>query len=142
MFFNYLFVCFLTYSSYFRIDLFYKNHSETFYYFIIFSTLCIFFAAVCVFSRNIIHVLFSLVSVFILSSGCLFCINVEFLAVVFVMVYVGAIIVLFLFAVMLLNFRIVAYHNIRDFVNVIIFMYTFICVRLFLATEYEEMFYL
>ena len=35
----------------------------------------------------------------------LFCINVQFLAIIYVMVYVGAIMVLFLFAIMLLNFR-------------------------------------
>jgi len=46
-----------------------------------------------------------LVCVFLTSSGCLFCINVEFLAIINVTVYVGAIIVLFLFSTMLLDFR-------------------------------------
>jgi len=56
-------------------------------------------------SKNIIEVLFGLICIFLFSSGCLFCIKVEFLAIIFVMVYVGAIMVLFLFAIMLLNFR-------------------------------------
>ena len=75
------------------------------YNFFFFCTLTLYFAFVCVTSKNIIEVLFGLICIFLFSSGCLFCIKAEFLAVIFVMVYVGAIMVLFLFAIMLLNFR-------------------------------------
>lgn len=84
---------------FFIFDSFFSN------YFIFFASLCCYFSFKCVFSKNIIEVLYSLVCVFLTSSGCLFCINVEFLAIINVTVYVGAIIVLFLFSTMLLDFR-------------------------------------
>lgn len=76
-----------------------------FYHFCFFCALTLCFAFKCVTSKNIIEVLFSLVCLFLFSSGCLFCIKIDFISIIFVMVYVGAILVLFLFAIMLLNFR-------------------------------------
>ena len=131
MFFNQFLIFLLTSSSYFKFNIFLNScYPKTIIYFFIFSTLCVFFACVCVFSKNIIHVLFSLVLVFILSSGCLFCINVEFLAIVFVMVYVGAIIVLFLFAIMLLNFRIVTHYYVENFIVLIMFLFSYMYTHL------------
>jgi NADH-quinone oxidoreductase subunit J len=47
-----------------------------------------------------------LVLVFLFSAGLLFCLEVEFLALSFIIVYVGAIAVLFLFVVMMLDIKI------------------------------------
>jgi len=47
-----------------------------------------------------------LVLVFLFSAGILFCLEVEFLALSFIIVYVGAIAVLFLFVVMMLDIKI------------------------------------
>jgi len=57
-------------------------------------------------SRNPVHSVLSLISVFLLSSILLFCLNVEFLALSFVIIYVGAIAILFLFIVMMLDIKI------------------------------------
>jgi len=57
-------------------------------------------------SRNSVHSVLSLISVFLLSSVLLFCLNVEFLALSFVIIYVGAIAILFLFIVMMLDIKI------------------------------------
>ena len=54
-------------------------------------------------SRNPIHSILFLVCVFLLSSILLFCLEVEFLGLSFVLIYVGAIAILFLFVVMMLN---------------------------------------
>lgn len=54
---------------------------------------------------NPVHSVLFLIMVFVMSAGILLLINVEFLAVVYVVVYVGAIAVLFLFVVMMLNVR-------------------------------------
>ena len=43
---------------------------------------------------------------FLFSAGILFCLEVEFLALSFIIVYVGAIAVLFLFVVMMLDIKI------------------------------------
>jgi len=57
-------------------------------------------------SRNPIHSVLSLVSVFLLSAILLLCLEVEFLALSFIIVYVGAIAILFLFVVMMLDIKI------------------------------------
>jgi|TARA_B110001469_G_C9647191_1_gene327750 NADH-quinone oxidoreductase subunit J len=57
-------------------------------------------------SRNPIHSALALITVFLLASVLLFCLEVEFLALSFVIVYVGAIAVLFLFVVMMLDVKI------------------------------------
>jgi NADH-quinone oxidoreductase subunit J len=56
--------------------------------------------------RNPVHSVLSLISVFLLASILLFCLNVEFLALSFVIIYVGAIAILFLFIVMMLDIKI------------------------------------
>lgn len=56
-------------------------------------------------SRNPIHSVLSLISVFLLSAILLLCLEVEFLALSFIIVYVGAIAILFLFIVMMLDIK-------------------------------------
>lgn len=63
-------------------------------------------SAICVVtSVNPVHSVFFLIVVFGMSAGILLLVNAEFLAIVYVVVYVGAIAVLFLFVVMMLNVR-------------------------------------
>jgi NADH:ubiquinone oxidoreductase subunit 6 (subunit J) len=57
-------------------------------------------------ARNPIHSILFLVLVFCNSAGLLLLLETEFLAMIFLVVYVGAIAVLFLFVVMMLNIRI------------------------------------
>jgi NADH-quinone oxidoreductase subunit J len=66
----------------------------------------VFFAFFVISSRNPIHSVLSLISVFLLSAILLICLEVEFLALSFVIVYVGAIAILFLFVVMMLDIKI------------------------------------
>jgi len=53
-----------------------------------------------------VHSVLSLISVFLLSAILLFSLKVEFLALSFIIVYVGAITILFLFVVMMLDIKI------------------------------------
>ena len=53
--------------------------------------------------KNPVHSVFSLILTFCISSCLLLTINIDFLAITFIVVYVGAIAVLFLFVVMMLN---------------------------------------
>ena len=76
-----------------------------FYYF--FVILGIFCASCVVFSRNTIHSILFLILLFCNVVGLLFLLNVEYLAMVFIIVYIGAIAVLFLFVVMMLNLRLI-----------------------------------
>jgi len=52
-----------------------------------------------------------LILLFITAATLLFLLNVEFLGFIFIIVYVGAIAVLFLFVVMLLNIRVQEVHT-------------------------------
>jgi NADH-quinone oxidoreductase subunit J len=56
-----------------------------------------------IFAKNPVNALYFLISVFLNTSIVLVCVNIEFLAIVFVIVYIGAISVFFLFMIMLVN---------------------------------------
>lgn len=70
--------------------------------------LLLIFCAFCViFSNNPIHSILFLVLTFFAATGILLFKNIEFLGMIFLIVYVGAIAVLFLFVVMMLNIRVI-----------------------------------
>ena len=76
------------------------THAVFFYFF---SVIAIFSALMVITSRNTVHSVFFLILDFI-SVGCLFImIGAEFLGMILLIVYVGAVAVLFLFVVMMLN---------------------------------------
>ncbi len=73
------------------------------YLFLAIAAICIISALGMVFSRNPIHSIISLIICFFSISGLYTLLNAQFLAVVNIIVYAGAIMVLFLFVVMLMN---------------------------------------
>ena len=76
------------------------NHSIFFY---IFSIIAVFSAIMVTVSRNTVHSVFFLILDFI-SISCLFImIGAEFIGMIMLIVYVGAVAVLFLFVVMMFN---------------------------------------
>lgn len=77
---------------------------QFFYYLFLFF---LFFSALMVVnSRNPVHSVFFLVLVFLIGSFFIFSLRSEFLGMVFIIVYIGAIAVLFLFVVMMLNIKV------------------------------------
>ena len=74
------------------------------HYFLLFLfVLCTVFVLI---SENPVHSVLFLILTFCVSAAILFIFNVEFLALIFIIVYVGAIAILFLFVVMMLNVKI------------------------------------
>lgn len=71
--------------------------------FYLLSFLAIMFALMVVFSKNPIHSVLYLVLTFFTIAGHYVLLNAQFLAAVHIIVYAGAIMVLFLFVIMLLN---------------------------------------
>jgi NADH-quinone oxidoreductase subunit J len=63
-------------------------------------------------SENPVHSVLFLILAFFNAAGLLLLLEVEFLAMLFIIVYVGAVVVLFLFVVMMLNIK--ASHEPRD----------------------------
>ena len=75
-------------------------HSLFFYFF---STIAVFAAIMVIVSRNAVYSVFFLILVFISISILFIMIGAEFLGMIMLIVYVGAVAVLFLFVVMMLN---------------------------------------
>ena len=75
-------------------------HSLFFYFF---SSIAVFAAAMVTVSRNAVYSVFFLILVFISISILFIMIGAEFLGMIMLIVYVGAVSVLFLFVVMMLN---------------------------------------
>ena len=75
-------------------------HSLFFYFF---STIAVFAAVMVTVSRNTVYSVFFLILVFISISVLFIMIGAEFLGMIMLIVYVGAVAVLFLFVVMMLN---------------------------------------
>jgi len=71
--------------------------------FALFSFAAIFFAFNVIFRRNAVHSALHLVGVLLSLSGLFVLLNAQFIAAIQILVYAGAIMVLFLFVVMLLN---------------------------------------
>lgn len=71
--------------------------------FYIFSTVLVFAAALVILVRNPVHAVLFLVLAFFTSAAIWILLEAEFLAIVLVLVYVGAVMVLFLFVVMMLD---------------------------------------
>ena len=85
--------------------------------FYILSSLAIFSALMVVFSRNPIHSVLYLIVTFFAITGHYALLNAQFLAIVNFIVYAGAIMVLFLFVVMLLNLNAAVEPHKRDIIK-------------------------
>ena len=75
-------------------------HSLFFYFF---STIAVFSSLMVITSRNTVYSVFFLILVFVTTSILFIMIGAEFLGMIMLIVYVGAVSVLFLFVVMMLN---------------------------------------
>jgi NADH-quinone oxidoreductase subunit J len=75
--------------------------------FLVFAGVSLVASLLVVFSTNPVHSVLSLILVFCSASMVLLLVTVDFLSILFVVVYVGAIAVLFLFVIMMLNIKLV-----------------------------------
>ena len=72
-------------------------------FFYVFATICVASAAMVIASRNPVHSVLFLILAFVNAAGLFVLTGAEFLAMILVIVYVGAVAVLFLFVVMMLD---------------------------------------
>ena len=72
-------------------------------FFYLFATLCIASAAAVIVAKNPVHAVLFLILAFFNAAGLFVLLGAEFLAMLLVIVYVGAVAVLFLFVVMMLD---------------------------------------
>jgi len=83
---------------------------ETFLFYI-FSSIALISGVMVIRSRNPVHSVLFLILVFCNAAGLLILLDLDFFAMVFLVVYVGAIAVLFLFVVMMLNIKLAEIHE-------------------------------
>jgi len=120
-------------------------HTLFFYFF---STITVFSAIMVIISRNTVYSVFFLILVFVTVSVLFIMIGAEFLGMIMLIVYVGAVAVLFLFVVMMLNVNekktkqsvkksFVNSISIGSFVGIIIFLELIVAVG---GWKYKETF--
>lgn len=87
------------------------------------------FAFAVIFSSNAVYALLNLIVVFLLTFGLLIKSNIEFIAYLYLLIYLGAVIMIFLFVTMLYNFKevITIQISFKDF---------FICMGILSILEY------
>ena len=100
------------------------------------SLLLIISAILVISAQNPVHSVFFLVLVFLTSAFLLFLLEIEFISLLFVLVYVGAIAILFLFVVMMLDIKItkhekdfLVYSPLGTFLGVIFFLEIFLTLQ-------------
>jgi len=119
--------------------------------FTLFSTLTLLSAGMVIRAQNPVHSVLFLILVFCNASGLLLLLGLDFFAMMFLVVYVGAIAVLFLFVVMMLNIKqaeirenILRYFPIGGFIGFIFFLEIFVGIGNdllpFLSFSGEEIF--
>ncbi|HEY0911513.1 MAG TPA: NADH-quinone oxidoreductase subunit J, partial [Bradyrhizobium sp.] len=72
-------------------------------FFYLFAGVCVASAVMVIVSRNPVHSVLYLILAFVNASGLFILLGAEFLAMILIVVYVGAVAVLFLFVVMMLD---------------------------------------
>src|SRR4030088_3141848 len=72
-------------------------------FFYLFACLCVASAVMVIAARNPVHSVFFLILAFVNAAGLFVLLGAEFLAMILIVVYVGAVAVLFLFVVMMLD---------------------------------------
>nr|YP_008475382.1 NADH dehydrogenase subunit 6 [Thraustotheca clavata]AGS55518.1 NADH dehydrogenase subunit 6 [Thraustotheca clavata] len=104
--------------------MFFINH-EVFFFFL-FSSIALTSAIFVIYSKNSVYSVFFLILVFTNMTGLLLVAEVEFLAIMLIIIYVGAITVLFLFVVMMLDIKKIETKNNRYGYLPIILLISFI----------------
>lgn len=115
-------------------------------YFLILSPLIIISSLLIVISKNSVTAVLYLISVYILASLMLLLLGAEFLSILIIIIYIGAISILFLFVIMMLNLRIVEVYNslltyfpIGCFIGLFFFIEFFFIIKMdfdYLTTDY------
>jgi NADH-quinone oxidoreductase subunit J len=93
-----------------------------------------------VFSKNPLNACLFLILTFFCSSCILFLSESDYLPIIFVLIYVGAIIVLFLFIIMMLNLRTLPLNNRHDhnqYLLILIIFTTFFILQMLFALKHQ-----
>lgn len=106
-----------------------------------FYSLLFFFIIICsilvIIAKNPVHSILYLILVFCASSLLLVSIGSEFLGIIFIVVYVGAIAVLFLFVIMMLNIKIIELNeNIIRYLPLTFIIFFILFIQIFIYSDF------
>lgn len=108
------------------------------FYFLLFSPLIIISSILIIISKNSITSVLYLICVYVLSALILLLLGAEFLSVIIVIIYIGAISILFLFVIMMLNLRIVeVYNSLVSYFPIGCFLGIFFFFEFFFMIKYD-----
>ena len=94
-------------------------------------------ALMVIISKNPVHSILYLILVFCSASMLLISIGAEFLGIMFIIVYVGAIAVLFLFVIMMLNIKVIELNdNLIRYLPLTLIIFFIIFVQIYAYTDY------
>lgn len=106
------------------------------------ATIIIFFAFMVAFSLNPMNSIIFLIGIFFNSFIILFYFNIEFLGLLFILIYVGAIAILFLFVIMMLNLKSTEVNVLNmDFISKIFLAVVFIYLFFFALFHFFDSLY-
>jgi NADH-quinone oxidoreductase subunit J len=111
-------------------------------FFLFFSSLCILSSIFVIFSKNPIFSILFLIFTFACVSCVLFLFNFEFIPISFIVIYVGAIAVLFLFVLMMLNIKLAELAENKTYYlpfSIIFFIFLMIELLFILKFEYTNL---
>lgn len=96
-----------------------------------------------VFTRNSISSILALILIYVLVAILFLILGAEFLAILLIIVYVGAISILFLFVIMMLNLRIIEVKNIIfNYLPISLFIFIHFLLLIFYIVFYDLSFFL
>ena len=106
------------------------------------AILTVFFGFMMAFSKNPMNSIIFLIGIFFNSFIILFYFNIEFLGLLFILIYVGAIAILFLFVIMMLNLKSTEVNVLNmDFISKIFLVVLFIYFVFFITFNFFDSLY-
>ena len=106
------------------------NYENFFFFF--FSSIALTSAIFVIYSINTIYSVFFLILVFVNITGILLILKIEFISIMLIIIYVGAITVLFLFIVMMLDINLKFKLKNFGYIPIIFLISTLFCIETFL----------
>jgi NADH-quinone oxidoreductase subunit J len=106
-----------------------------FFFYILFFFI-VFFSLNIILSKKIINSVLSLILIFVFSSFLLLFLGLDYISLIFISIYIGALSVLFLFVIMMLNVK-----NFSDSTNIFFYILFTVILSLFFSLEYFRTIY-
>ena len=107
------------------------------FFFLLFASIILISSLLVINTKNIIHSVLFLILVFCNSTGLLLIFNIEFLSIMLIIIYIGAITVLFLFVIMMLDIK-QTKNNRFNYISICLFMGISFLIETFVSINFQN----